>query len=114
MTIAEAKTSRPIVISYAAFKYTAMPKKKEAAATFPWRRPPRASVSRLLHSCARTCCLRSGVSSGDGARLWTPVKFDLLSGYLREHGNPILNAETFNLSVPQIGTETNKFTPRGR
>ena len=61
-----------------------------------------------LFPTAKRYCLRCR------ALLRAPVEFHFLFRYLREDRKAVLNAQAFNLSVPQIGTKTDELAPRGR
>src|SRR5260370_34645784 len=41
-------------------------------------------------------------------------KLDLLPGHLGQNGQPVLDTQPFNLTVPQVAAVTDKLAPRGR
>jgi hypothetical protein len=73
---------------------------KAAAERLLRRRPPSASVSR---SCFY-----------DDAALTAAIKFDLPGRNLRQHGYAVLDAQPFDLTVPQIAAKLDELAPRGR
>jgi len=90
-------------------------KKQKAAATFSMATASESFGQPLDCQYCPDWFPQPGVigSAGD-ALVLAPVELYLLFRYLRDDGKAVLNAQSFNLSVPQVGTKTNELQPRGR